>query len=161
VLLDIQDAGAVREGYELVMQRARAARPNARLDGVLLQQMAGQGQEVIAGMVRDPQFGPMMMFGLGGTEVEGLKDVAFELAPLSVQEADGMLAHTWAGRKLDGFRNILPADRQAATDVLVRLSQLAMHVPELAEVEINPLRVLAPGSGALAIDVRVRKGKQD
>ncbi len=161
VLLDIQDAGAVREGYELVMQRARAARPNARLDGVLLQQMAGQGQEVIAGMVRDPQFGPMMMFGLGGTEVEGLKDVAFELAPLSVQEADGMLAHTWAGRKLEGFRNIPPADRQAATDVLVRLSQLAMHVPELAEVEINPLRMLAPGSGALAIDVRVRKGKQD
>ena len=72
-----------------------------------------------------------------------------------------MLAHTWAGRKLEGFRNIPPADRQAATDVLVRLSQLAMHVPELAEVEINPLRMLAPGSGALAIDVRVRKGKQD
>ena len=158
VLLDLRNGEAVREGYELVMQRARAARPEAKLDGVLLQQMAGQGQEVIAGMVRDPQFGPMMMFGLGGTEVEGLKDVAFELAPLNLREADSMLAHTWAGRKLDGFRNIPPADRRAVQAVLMRLSQLAMQVPELAEVEINPLRVLSPGSGALAIDVRVRKG---
>jgi acetyl coenzyme A synthetase (ADP forming)-like protein len=158
VLLNLHNAEAVREGYDTVMQRARAARPEARLDGVLLQQMAGQGQEVIAGMVRDPQFGPMMMFGLGGTEVEGLKDVAFELAPLNSREADSMLAHTWAGRKLDGFRNIPAADRQAVQAVLVRLSQLAMQVPELAEVEINPLCVLAPGSGALAIDVRVRKG---
>lgn len=157
VLLDLQNAEAVRDGYETIMQRARAAKPKAQLDGVLLQQMAGEGQEVIAGMVRDPQFGPMMMFGLGGTEVEGLKDVAFELAPLTSQEAGSMLASTWAGRKLDGFRNIPPADRQAVKDVLVRLSQLAMQVPELAEVEINPLRVLAPGSGALAIDVRVRK----
>ncbi len=160
VLLDLQDAEAVREGYETVIQRARTARPEARLDGMMLQQMAGEGQEVIAGMLRDPQFGPMMMFGLGGTEVEGLKDVTFELAPLSVQEADGMLSGTWAGRKLDGFRNIPPADRQAVQAVLIRLSQLAMQVPELAEVEINPLRVLAPGSGALAIDVRIRKGKQ-
>ena len=158
VLLDLRNGEAVRQGYELVMQRARIARPEARLDGVLLQQMAGQGQEVIAGMVRDPQFGPMMMFGLGGTEVEGLKDVAFELAPLNLREADSMLAHTWAGRKLDGFRNIPPADKQAVVAVLMRLSQLTMLVPELAEVEINPLRVLVPGSGALAIDVRVRKG---
>jgi acetyltransferase len=158
VLLDLRNGEAVRHGYETVMQRARAARPEARLEGVLLQQMAGQGQEVIAGMVRDPQFGAMMMFGLGGTEVEGLKDVAFELAPLTATEADGMLAHTWAGRKLDGFRNIPAADRQAVLAVLMQLSQLAEQVPELTEVEINPLRVLAPGSGALAIDVRVRKG---
>lgn len=159
VLLDLRNAEAVSRGYELVMKRAGNARLDAQLDGVLLQQMAGQGQEVIAGMVRDPQFGPMMMFGLGGTEVEGLKDVAFELAPLTNQEAEGMLSGTWAGRKLDGFRNIPPADRHAVVAVLMRLSQLAEQVPELTEVEINPLRVLAPGSGALAIDVRVRKGE--
>ncbi len=159
VLLDLRNAEAVSRGYELVMKRAGNARLDAQLDGVLLQQMAGQGQEVIAGMVRDPQFGPMMMFGLGGTEVEGLKDVAFELAPLTNQEAEGMLSGTWAGRKLDGFRNIPPADRHAVVAVLMRLSQLAEQVPELTEVEINPLRVLTPGSGAQAIDVRVRKGE--
>lgn len=157
VLLGLQNAEEVRKGYAAVMLRAQSARPQARLTGVLLQHMVPGGQEVIVGMVRDPQFDAMMMFGLGGTEVEGLKDVAFELAPLSQHEAENILTSTWAGKKLAGFRNIVPADRQAVLDTLVRLSQLAELVPELAELEINPLRVLQPGDGAVAIDVRVRK----
>ncbi len=158
VLLGLEDASQVRAGFETIMQRAKAARPQAQILGVQLQQMVPPGQEVIAGMVRDPQFGAMMMFGLGGTEVEGLKDVAFELAPLVPAEAEDMLSSTWAGRKLAGFRNIPAADRQAVVDTLVRLSHLVEQVPEIAELEINPLRVLPPGQGVVAIDVRVRKG---
>jgi acetyltransferase len=157
VLLGLENADQVRQGFDVVMQRAKAARPQAKLLGVQVQQMVPAGQEVIVGMLRDPQFGPMMMFGLGGTEVEGLKDVAFELAPLTHIEAVRMLDSTWAGKKLSGFRNIPAADRTAVEETLIRLSYLVEEIPELAELEINPLRVLQPGSGAVAIDVRVRK----
>jgi acyl-CoA synthetase (NDP forming) len=107
-------------------------------------------------VVRDPQFGAMSMFGSGGVEVEGLKDVAFALAPLSLREAEELLENTWAGRKLKGFRNLPPADRSAVLDALVRLAQLAYDHPQLSEIEINPLRVLPEGEGAVAIDVRAR-----
>ncbi len=96
------------------------------------------------------------MFGSGGTEVEGLKDLAFGLAPLTELEMDTMLNKTWAGRKLGGFRNLLPADIAAVRDVLVRLAQLASDFPQLAEIEINPLRVFPEGKGAAAVDVRIR-----
>lgn len=94
-----------------------------------------------------------MMFGSGGVEVEGLKDVAFALAPLLPSEAGDLLQRTWAGRKLDGFRNIPPADGDAVKEILQRLAQLAFDLPEISEIEVNPLRVLAPGQGALALDV--------
>ena len=97
-----------------------------------------------------------MMFGSGGVEVEGLKDVAFALAPLLPSEADGLLERTWAGRKLAGFRSIPAADEEALKEVLQRLAQLAFDHPEIEEIEINPLRVLRPGEGVLAVDVRVK-----
>lgn len=97
------------------------------------------------------------MFGSGGVEVEGLKDVAFALAPLTQADAERMLDSTWAGKKLNGFRSLAAADREAVADVLIRLAQLAADVPEIAEIEINPLRVLAKGEGAFAVDVRARK----
>ncbi|MGE5251937.1 MAG: acetate--CoA ligase family protein, partial [Bacteroidota bacterium] len=109
---------------------------------------------VIVGMTRDPLFGPLMMFGSGGVEVEGLKDVSFALAPLTPREAHEMIRRTWAGRKLQGFRNIPPADLDAAADVLVRLSRVALEYPSLQELEINPLRVLA--DGAVALDIRMK-----
>jgi len=98
----------------------------------------------------------VVMFGSGGVEVEGLKDVEFSLAPLTEEAAQGLLARTWAGRRLAGYRNIPPADREAVLDVLYRLGQLADDLPEVAEIEINPLRVLAPGEGVMAVDVRAR-----
>jgi acetyltransferase len=105
-------------------------------------------------MVRDPQFGALVMFGSGGVEVEGLKDVAFALAPLTPVEAESLIGRTWAGKKLDGFRNIPPADKAAAVDVLVRLAALAYEQPAITEIEINPLSVLK--QGAVAIDVRIK-----
>jgi acetyltransferase len=113
-----------------------------------------EGQEVIIGALQDAQFGPLVMFGSGGVEVEGLKDVAFALAPCTLAEAEDMLASTWAGRKLRGYRGIPPADWQSVQGVLLRLSQLAADFPEIAEIEINPLRVLPEGEGSFAIDAR-------
>ena len=157
ILLGLENEEAVRGGYEQLMDRVASARPNAKIEGVHLQKQVPQGQEVIVGMVRDPQFGPLVMFGSGGVEVEGLKDVAFALGPLTQAEAESMIRRTWAGRKLDGYRNIPPADKSAVVDALVKLSHLANEHPEIAEIEINPLRVLE--IGAVAIDIRVQSSE--
>jgi acetate---CoA ligase (ADP-forming) len=154
VLLNIHNAGEAAAGYDTLLQRARAAAPQATISGVLVQEMITTGQEVIVGFARDPQFGPVIMFGSGGVEVEALQDVSFALAPVTSREAEELLARTWGGRRLAGYRNIPPADRAAVLDVIHRLSQLAADHPELLEVEINPLRVLSSGAGAVAVDVR-------
>lgn len=154
VLLNLDSVEAVTNGYTILMERAKSARPEARLEGITLQRQVPAGQEVIVGAVRDPQFGPLMMFGSGGVEAEGLKDVAFALAPLDKAEAEKMLQKTWAGKKLDGFRSLPPADREAVIDALIRLSWLVSEHPEISEIEINPLRVLS--QGAVAIDVRLK-----
>ena len=128
--------------------------PPPQIDGVHLQRQIPDGQEVIIGMVRDPLFGALMMFGSGGIEVEGLKDVAFALAPLNQAEAREMIRRTWAGRKLKGFRSIPPVDEESVIDALVKLSQLALEHETIDEIEINPLRVLS--KSAVAVDVRVK-----
>jgi acyl-CoA synthetase (NDP forming) len=101
------------------------------------------------------------MVGSGGVEVEDLRDVAFGLAPLGAVEAGQMLDATRAGRRLSGARGSAPSDRAAVVEVLVRLSQLAAVLPELAEIEVNPLRVFAAGQGVSALDVRVRAAPTD
>jgi acetyltransferase len=156
VLLDLADEQAVANGYRQMIERVKAANPQSTIAGAYVQVMAPPGQDVIVGAVQDPQFGPLVMFGSGGVEVEGLGDVYFALAPLTRSEAEAMLDQTWAGRKLRGFRNLPPADREAVIETLIRLAQMASDLPELAEVEINPLRVLPPGKGVLALDVRCR-----
>ncbi|HEY5982847.1 MAG TPA: acetate--CoA ligase family protein [Anaerolineales bacterium] len=152
VLMGIRDVASVRSGYTQVVDSSRRESPAARIEGVHIQAQILDGQEVILGVVRDPQFGPLVMFGAGGVEAEAIRDVAFALAPLDELEAEALMERTWAGRRLRGFRNIPPADRAAAIDALVRLSWLAFEHPELDQIEINPLRVLA--HGALALDVR-------
>jgi acetyl coenzyme A synthetase (ADP forming)-like protein len=161
VLLNLRDAEAVRGGFHTVTENARRGRPEANVQGVFVQRLVLRGQEVIVGAVQDLQFGPLVMFGSGGVEVEGLKDVTFALAPITREEAEYMLRSTWAGRRLRGFRHIPPADRSAVIDRLVRLAQLAADFPELAEIEINPLRVLPEGHGAFAVDVRARVTSDD
>lgn len=158
IALNLYTPEEVQTGFAQVVENARTARPEARLEGVLVQQMTPAGQEVIIGAIQNPQFGPLVMFGSGGVEVEGLKDICFRLAPLTVAEATQMLESTWAGRKLDGFRNLPTADRKAVLDCLVRLAWLAADFPLLTEIEINPLRVLADGQGAAAVDIRIRVG---
>jgi acyl-CoA synthetase (NDP forming) len=154
VLLNIQTAADAVSGFDLLAKRLAAARPDAHLDGVLIQQQVVGGQEIIIGAVRDPLFGPMVMFGSGGTEAEGRRDVAFALCPLDADEAARLMQRTWAGQRLDGFRNIPAADRPAVLDILLKVSRLAYEHSEIEEFEINP--VLALPTQALGVDWRVR-----
>lgn len=156
VLLNLRSAEAVAQGYQQILKNVQNAYPKAMIQGILVQPMIPPGQEVIIGVVRDAQFGPLVMFGSGGIEVEGLKDVAFALAPLTRQDAEFLLETTWAGRKLKGFRNMPPADRAAVSETLARLAQLAFDFPVIEEIEINPLRALPSGQGVFALDVRAR-----
>jgi acetyltransferase len=154
IFLGLNSPEEVKESFDLATRRAKEAKPSARIEGCHLQRMIGSGQEVILGSTRDAQFGALIMFGSGGIDVEGLKDVAFHLAPLTEREADRLMDHTWAGKKLGGWRSIPPADRSAVRAALMNLSELVYHHPEIAEIEINPLRVLE--KGAVAVDVRIR-----
>ncbi len=154
VEIGLSNASAVRAGYERIMAAVRRHRPAAEVDGVMVQQMAATGLEVIVGWKRDSQFGPLLLVGSGGTEVELTRDIAVGIAPLTRGEAEQMLDSTLVSRRLAGWRGAPPADRSAVIDTLLRLSQLALDLPQVAELEINPLRVLAAGQGALAVDGR-------
>jgi acetyltransferase len=156
VMLNLTDAEAIRSGFAKIVASSKAADPLIDSQGVYVQRMLPAGQEVILGAVQDAQFGPLVMFGSGGIEVEGLKDVAFSLAPLTLKDAEWMLESTWAGRKLHGFRSMPPADRKSVLDALILLGQLAADFPALAEIEINPLRVFPDAQGSAALDVRMR-----
>lgn len=154
VILDIHDEASLKNSFTEIMKRVEKLIPPPQIDGVHIQRQITEGQEVIVGMVRDPQFGPLMMFGSGGVEVEGLKDVAFALGPLNQAEAESMMRNTWAGKKLKGFRSIPPVDEEAVKDVLIKISHLAIEHEEIEEIEINPLCVLT--KGAIAVDVRIK-----
>jgi acetyltransferase len=116
--------------------------------------MITQGQELIIGSRRDPQFGPLLIVGTGGIEVELKQDIATGLAPMSPDRASRLLDRTKAGLRILGWRGSPAGDRQAVIDAMIRLGQLADDFPELQEIEVNPLIVLAEGSGVVAIDVR-------
>jgi acetyltransferase len=154
VLLNLMSAAEVQVAFDTLMSCAREKIPTAQLSGVTLQKQIQLGQEVILGFARDPQFGPVVMFGSGGIDVEGLKDIAFSLAPLTQREAEKMITRTWAGRKLSGFRNLPPADKRATVEALVSLSWLAIRFPNITECEINPVKVLQ--QGVIAVDVRIK-----
>jgi acyl-CoA synthetase (NDP forming) len=154
VLLGLGSGVEVAQGYEQLMRQVRGAAPDANIAGAVVQRMAPEGQDVIVGIARDRQFGPYLMFGSGGVEVEGLGDIAFVLPPLTRLEVERWMDSTWAGRRLRGYRGLSGGDREACLDIFLRLCELSMDFPELRELEINPLRVLRCGRGALAIDVR-------
>jgi acetyltransferase len=156
VLLNLDNEQAVAEAFERLIQKVSASLPEGQILGADVQPMAPNGQEVLIGALQDPQFGPMVSFGSGGVEVEELQDIDFALAPLSRSEAEQLLENTRAGTKLRGYRNVPAADREAVLDILLRMAQLAADFPRLAEMEINPLRVLPQGEGALALDVRIQ-----
>jgi acetyltransferase len=156
VKVGLQNASDVRDAFELMVYRAQRYIPEARIWGCLVQEMApAGGLEILVGMNRDPQFGPLITFGLGGIYVETLKDVTFRVAPLSRQEAEEMLEQVRAHALLDGVRGQPPMDKGAIVDVLLRISQLVTDFPEIIEMDINPLMVYHDGEGALALDMRL------
>lgn len=154
VALNLGDADQVRTAFERIVSGARAARPEVVIQGVWVQPMLRGGQELIVGIRRDAQFGPLVVVGSGGVEVELSRDVAIGIAPLTPAQAEELLASTRAGVRLKGWRGAAPGDRQAVLEAVVRLAQLGCDFPEVAELEINPLYVLPEGQGALAVDVR-------
>lgn len=150
VLLNLADADAVAAGFDELLRRAARHRPDARIDGVLVAPMLRGGVETIAGVVIDPAFGPMLMFGLGGIATELFRDVAFASAPLTTARAQALIDRTRAGALLAGWRGAPPADRDALADALVRLSHFAAaHAHVLAAVDINPLVVRERGCACL------------
>jgi acetyltransferase len=156
VKVDLENAEDVRDAFELMTYRAQRYLPEARLWGCLVQEMAPSGGlEVLVGMNRDPQFGPLVTFGLGGIYVETLKDVTFRVAPFSKQEAKQMLDEIRAHALLDGVRGNPPADKEAIVNTLLRIGQLVLDFPQITELDINPLIVYAQGEGAIAIDMRL------
>ena len=156
VKVGLQNAEAVRDAFELMVYRAQRYIPEARIWGCLVQEMApAGGLEVLVGMNRDPQFGPLVTFGLGGIYVEILKDVTFRIAPFSRQEAEEMIGEIRAHALLDGVRGKPPMDKEAIVDTLIRIGQLVQDFPEIAELDINPLMVYPRGQGAIAIDMRL------
>ncbi len=157
VQLNLQTDEEVREAFQRIMERAQAAVPEADLWGVYVQKFIAEpgGLEVILGMHREPHFGPLLMFGLGGVYVEVLKDVTFRIAPVRELGAYRMLREIRAKALLDGYRGQPPRDVKAIAECIMRLSQLAVEMEDIAELDINPLLVMESGRGARVLDARI------
>ncbi len=155
VLLNIHGADEALAAYKKIIQNVTHAVPEAQIQGILIEEMARRGVEVILGASRDLRFGPLMMFGLGGTLVEVLKDVSFRLAPMWKISAERMVRQIRSFQVLDGFRGSPPSDIEAIVDTLLRLSEMVCNHPEISEMDINPLIVHAQGQGCSVADSRV------
>lgn len=156
VKVGLESPEEVRDAFELMLYRAERYLPEAEVWGCQVQEMAPPGGlEVLIGMNRDPQFGPLITFGLGGIYVEALKDVTFRVAPFSRKEAQAMLEEIRASSLLEGVRGEPPVDKDSIVEILMRIGQLVQQFPEIAELDINPLIVYPEGQGAIAIDMRL------
>jgi len=155
VKVGLNSAQQVMDAFDLMMYRIPRKLPQADILGVLVQEMCTGGREVILGMHRDPRFGPMLMFGMGGILVEVLKDVAFYLAPLTAEEAREMLVRTRTYQILQGVRGQEGVDIDALAEGLQRLSQLVTEFPQIQEMDINPYIVGPPGTTPVAVDARI------
>jgi len=153
VVLNLKSQRDVRKAYGQILDNVKKKVPNARIVGILVQEMAPSSTEVIVGATKDQQFGPAVMFGLGGIFVEVLKDVAFRIAPLSEEEAKEMITEVKGYPLLRGFRGQPPADIDALIKILVNTSKLVMEHLEIKELDLNPIMVYK--KGAKTVDARI------
>jgi acyl-CoA synthetase (NDP forming) len=153
VKLALDTAEAVADAYDAIVEAARRADASATIEGVSVQRMAEPGIEVITGMTLDAQFGPVLMFGLGGVLVEVLKDVAFRVVPITGRDARQMVREIQGFPVLQGYRGQEPADLEALESLLLKVSQFIEGHPEIAELDLNP--VFAYPTGAVAVDARI------
>jgi acetyl coenzyme A synthetase (ADP forming)-like protein len=156
VRLNLTSEQAVRKAFADIVGRARQFVPADAIEGVLVQPMIAGGVETMIGLTADPLFGPLVGFGLGGVHVEILGDVRFRIAPLTDRDADELLHEIRGFRLLQGYRGHSPADVDALRDILMRVSRLAEEVPEIAELDLNPVIALPPGNGCRIVDARIR-----
>lgn len=143
----------VLRSYRRIMENVRKNNPKARIKGIIVQEMAPPSTEVIVGALKDPQFGPVVMFGLGGIFVEVLKDVAFRVVPFTETEASEMISEIKAYPILKGYRNTPPADTKAIANILLSTSRLMTEHPNIKEIDLNPILVYE--RGAKAVDARI------
>jgi acetate---CoA ligase (ADP-forming) subunit beta len=153
VKVNLKDKAAVEAAYDDIMASCTAKYPNANIEGVAVQGMAKLGTEVIIGMTKDPSFGPVLMFGLGGIFVEVLKDVAFRIVPLDKTDASEMINEIKGKKLLQGYRGQDPADIPFLEDMLLKLSALVDKTGGIAEIDMNP--VFAYKQGAVVVDARI------
>ncbi len=158
VALGIGDAEMLRSAWERMERSVRAAVPNARIEGFEVGQQILGGKEVLVGVQRDPDFGPIVVFGMGGIYVEVLRDVTFRLAPVRPLSAERMVESVKAFPLLRGVRGEPPSDIASLEEAIERVSQLAMDLPEVVELDLNPLMVRPAGKGVVAVDARVVLG---
>jgi acetyltransferase len=155
VRVNVATANDVRDAFELIDYRARRYQPNADIRGILVQQQAPPGRECLVGVSRDPQFGPLVAFGMGGIYVEVLKDVAFRIAPISREEAEEQVHAIRSFPILRGVRGQAQADISSIVETVLRVSQLVTDFPEIVEMDINPLMVYDQGQGSIVLDARI------
>jgi acyl-CoA synthetase (NDP forming) len=153
VLINIRDAEGVRKGYKKIIENVKARVPDAEITGILVQEMAPDGTQVIVGSTKDPTFGPTIMFGLGGIFVEVLKDVSFRLVPITRVDAEEMVREIKAYKILEGVRGMPPADQETILDILMRTSEMLVECLEIKELDLNPILVYE--KGAKIVDARV------
>ena len=158
VKLNLGSASEVGAAFDAIMEAARRAAPDAEVEGVSVQRMAEPGIEVIVGMTTDAQFGPVLMFGLGGVLVEVLKDVAFRVVPIAPRDARQMVREIQGFPVLQGYRGQPPADLDALEGLLLKLSGFIERHPEIAELDLNP--VFAYPKRAVAVDARIVLGSE-
>jgi acetyl-CoA synthetase (ADP-forming) len=153
VALEIKTADEAGQAYDQIMAAVRKNKPGAAIEGISVQKMAAPGVELVIGMNKDPQFGPMLMFGLGGIFVEIIRDVSFRIVPLSGEDAREMIREIKGYRLLKGYRGQGPVDVSTLEEWLLKVSRLVEENPEIMEMDINP--VMAYSKGAAALDARI------
>ena len=156
VQLNLQDETAVRAAFAAIHGRLADANRLEAFDGVLVQPMIGGGVELMVGITQDPSFGPLIAFGLGGIHVEILQDVCFRVTPITDRDANEMVRAIRGYRLLEGYRGHPPADITAIEDLLLRVARLVEEIPEIAELDLNPVIAMPPGQGCCIIDARIR-----
>ena len=153
VKLGLGNAAAVGKAYDEIMGVTKAKQPSSKIDGASVQNMAKPGVEVIIGMSKDPQFGPVLMFGIGGILVELLKDVSFRVVPITQRDARDMIKEIKSFPLLEGYRGSEPANIKALEDILLKISAFVAKTPEIKEMDINP--IFARWDNAIAVDARI------
>lgn len=153
VILNLKSSADVKEAYNRILENVKKPKPNAKIVGVLVQEMAPSSTEVIVGATKDPQFGPALMFGLGGIFVEILKDVAFRIAPITESDAQEMITEVKGYPVLKGYRGQPPVDIDAIVKILLNTSRLVIEHSEIKELDLNPIMVYE--KGAKTVDARI------